>query len=74
MQGKRARNRTGNQGQGGIKFPQSICPETVTQSRANFREIKGAWGKKIRKRRKKYKICSNPHKIGSIAPQNPRNP
>ena len=46
MRGKRARNRTDNQGQGGIKSPQSIKPETVTQSRANFREIKGAGGKK----------------------------
>ena len=46
MRGKRERNRTDNQGQGGIKSPQSIKPETVTQSRANFREIKGAGGKK----------------------------
>lgn len=46
MQRKRKSKRTGNQGQGGIKSPQQTCPATVTQCRANFREITGGGGKK----------------------------
>lgn len=73
MRGKRERNRTGNRGQGDIKSPQSEKPETVTQFRANFREIKGGGGKKIRKQRKKIKIRRNPHKIRTITPETPRS-